>query len=266
MNELISKDTSLQHNQLPKDCVMTLKDVVDVINNARNVNSKERGYLEHGKAKTIIEELTKNKDFGQVEKISTRYTSGNGAIRELETFALTKKQAIAAGARLDNTMLMQVINRVEELEKQKSLTLPQTYLEALEKLVETEKEKQKALAKIERDKPKVEFSERIEVAINSINIGSYAKAISKEHGIKVGQNKLFAFLRDNDILIKSGRRKNFPTAKYMENGYFEVKTSSVTTANGIREVHVTLITGRGQIGLINKIVDHFSNKIIRVHN
>jgi len=258
MNELISKDTSLQINQLPKDYVMTLKDVVDVINTERvKTNGNE---LRHNDSMNKILKLSETSDFGVLRKVRITYTDRQNKVRELETFALTKKQAIAAGARLDNTMLMQVINRVEELEKQKSLALPQTYLEALEALVETEKEKQKALAKIEKDKPKVEFSERIETAINSINIGSYAKAISKEHGIKVGQNKLFAFLRDNDILIKSGRRKNFPTAKYMDNGYFEVKTSSVTTANGIREVHVTLITGRGQIGLINKIVDHFSNK------
>ena len=145
------------------------------------------------------------------------------------------------------------------LEKKQSLpALPQTYIEALEALVVTEKEKQLALAKIERDKPKVEFSERIETAVNSINIGSYAKSISKEHGINVGQNKLFAWMRDNDILIKLGRRKNFPTSKYMEKSYFEVKTSSVATGNGIREVHTTLITGKGQVGLVNKIIDHFN--------
>jgi Rha family phage regulatory protein len=136
--------------------------------------------------------------------------------------------------------------------------LPTTYITALEALVESEKSKQLALDKIERDKPKVEFSERIEVAINSINIGSYAKVISKEHGISVGQNKLLKWMRESDILIKSGRRKNFPKSKYMDNGYFEIKTSSVVTSFGIREVNVTLITGKGQIALVNKIVDHFN--------
>jgi phage antirepressor YoqD-like protein len=65
-------------------------------------------------------------------------------------------------------------------------------------------------------------------------------------------------MRANNILIKSGRRKNFPKSKYMDNGYFEIKTSSVTTAFGIREVNVTLITGKGQVALINKIVDYFT--------
>jgi Rha family phage regulatory protein len=63
--------------------------------------------------------------------------------------------------------------------------LPTTYITALEALVVSEKAKQLALDKIERDKPKVEFSERIETAINSINIGSYAKVISKEHKVKI---------------------------------------------------------------------------------
>ncbi len=256
---------NLIKNELPSGCVMTLKDVVDIINNARGVKSKgDEGFLQHGRSKTTIEKMAETTEFGTVTQFVTVNYDKNGKIQgNLETLALTKKQAIAAGARLDNTMLMQVINRVEELEnerKQNLPTLPQTFAEALHLAAKLEEEKQLALAKIERDKPRVEFSERIETAVNSINIGSYAKVISKEQGINVGQNKLFAFLRDNGILIKSGRRRNFPTSRYMNNDYFEIKTSSVATSHGVRGTNTTLITGKGQVGLVNKIVDHFTKE------
>ena len=140
---------------LPENCVMTLKDVVDTINNARGVKSKDKGFIEHGKAKKVIEEMSKDSSFGRVDIFSTRYVSGNNAERELETLALTKKQAIAAAARLDNAMLMKVIDRVEELEaerKQGTPSLPQTYVEALKELVKAEEAKQLALSQAKEQK------------------------------------------------------------------------------------------------------------------
>ena len=94
--------------------------------------------------------MSKTTDFGAVEKILTPTFNPDGSInKEIETLALTKKQAIASGARLDNTMLMQVINRVEELEKKQNLpVLPTDYLSALKALTVEVEQKQLALAKI----------------------------------------------------------------------------------------------------------------------
>ena len=198
--------------------------------------------------------------FFDVSTADNGETSGFG--NALKRTLWTKKGIIRLAFKMKNTpQTIAVMDWVEDYVvkgKQNLPVLPTDYLSALKALTVEVEQKQLALAKIERDKPRVEFSERIEIAVNSINIGSYAKSISKEHGINVGQNKLFAWMRDNGILIKSGRRKNFPMSKYMDNGYFEVKTSSIATGNGIREVHTTLITGKGQVGLVNKIIDHFN--------
>ena len=55
-------------------------------------------------------------DFGTLSKIDIVY---NDKGQTIPTYRFTKKQAIAVAARLNNTMLMKVINRLEELEKQK---------------------------------------------------------------------------------------------------------------------------------------------------
>jgi len=115
----------------------------------------------------------------------------------------------------------------------------------------------KAQAKqIEMDKPKVEFATAIETSSNAIMIGAYAKLLSKEHHVSVGPNLLFEFFRDEGILLKSKEKRNLPAARYMNNGYFEVKAE---TRNG-KEILTPLITGKGQIALLDKITKHFGKQ------
>lgn len=91
--------------------VITLKEITDLIT------------VEHNKAMKVVEKLTLEPSFGQLEKFATCITIGNGAVREIETYLLTKKQAIAVGAKLNNNLLMKVIDRLEELESKKPLTV-----------------------------------------------------------------------------------------------------------------------------------------------
>jgi len=184
----------------------------------------------------------------------------------VETLALTKKQAIASAAKLDNSKLMFVIDKLEELENKSNtpaipdFTNPAEAAEAWAKEYRAKQkaleEKQKALAKIEQDKPKVEFAEAIETSNNAIMIGAYAKLLSKEHHISVGPNLLFEFFRDDGILLKSKEKRNLPAARYMNNGYFEVEAE---TRNG-KEILTPLITGKGQIALLDKITKHFGKQ------
>ena len=103
---------------LPNGCIMTLKDVVDTINVARMKNGNE-SILRHDRAIRAIKKLSQTPSFGEVDNLSTFNLNGT----EVKTLALTKKQAIASAAKLDNTMLMQVIDRVEELENKSNAVL-----------------------------------------------------------------------------------------------------------------------------------------------
>ena len=116
-----------------------------------------------------------------------------------------------------------------------------------------EQEKVKMLtAKIESDKPKVIFADAVDASKDSILIGVLAKILT-QNGISVGQNRLFAWLRDNGFLMScKGERWNAPQQSYIEQGLFEVKKSVINDPNGTTKVtHTTKVTGKGQIYFVN---------------
>ena len=103
----------------------------------------------------------------------------------------------------------------------------------------------------EKDRPKVIFAEAVDASKNSILIGELAKVL-RQNGINIGQNRLFAWLRNNGYLCKFGERYNSPTQSSMDSGFFEVKVSTVNNADGsIRTVRTTKVTGKGQIHFVN---------------
>ena len=110
------------------------------------------------------------------------------------------------------------------------------------------------LNKIEEDKPLVEFAETISQASDSIDIGTFSKLV-KDQDIKIGRNKLFEWLRDNGYLMKS----NIPYQKYIDNNYFEIVEYTYKTPYGEKLTTKTLITGLGQIKIIEKLRKELNN-------
>jgi Phage regulatory protein Rha (Phage_pRha). len=110
--------------------VITLKEITDLIE------------VRHDKAKLKIEELAKEPSFGSMSILDIQYSSGKNTTQTIQTYSLNKKQAIAVAARLNNALLMKVIDRLEELEKQNSFKVPQTFHEALLLAADLEKQNQ----------------------------------------------------------------------------------------------------------------------------
>ena len=99
---------------------------------------------------------------------------------------------------------------------------------------------------IEEMKPKALFADAVSASEDCIPIGELAKFLS-QNGIKTGRNRLFAWLRDNGYLIKSGNEANQPTQRYMEQGLFKLKQRTITKASGVSiPKPLTLVTGKGQ--------------------
>lgn len=116
-------------------------------------------------------------------------------------------------------------------------------------------------AKIAEDRPLVSFARSVEASVDSVLIANYAKVLSEAEGVKIGQNRLFDWLRVNGYLISaSGARYNTPYQKHIDNGYFEVTTHTYAGTTGTHQKFTTKITGRGQIALARKIVDAFTAK------
>lgn len=75
---------------------------------------------------------------------------------------------------------------------------------------------------LEAQRPKVLFADAVSASKTDILVGKLAK-ILKGNGIDMGGTRLFAWLRENGWLMKTGSSRNMPTQKSMELGLFRIK-------------------------------------------
>ena len=115
----------------------------------------------------------------------------------------------------------------------------------------------KLLEDTARMKPKEIFADAVSASHTSILIGALAKIVS-QNGVQIGQNRLFAWMRENGYLItRRGADYNMPTQRAMEMKLFEVRERTVNKPNGSSMItRTTLITGKGQQYFINKLLNN----------
>ena len=108
-------------------------------------------------------------------------------------------------------------------------------------------------------KPKALFADAVSVSETSILVGELAKLL-KQNGVEIGQNRLFAWMRQNGYLInRKGTDYNMPTQRSMDLQLFKIKETSIQHSDG----HVTVnktpkVTGKGQQYFINKFLSEKS--------
>lgn len=144
---------------------------------------------------------------------------------------------------------------------EKTLSDPDYLIRLATNLKEEKAKRALAEAQIEKDKPKVLFADTVSASNKSCLVGELAKLISQEAirrgeiNKKIGQNNLFAWMRSNGYLCKSGERKNQPLQQYVEQGLFELKKGSYVDSNGSNiTTTTTKVTGKGQIYFVNKFL------------
>lgn len=109
-------------------------------------------------------------------------------------------------------------------------------------------------AKLEEYKPKAIFADAVSASKSSILVGELAK-ILHQNGVTIGQNRLFAWLRNNGYLCCYGERYNMPTQRSMEMSLFEIKETTINNPDGsIRVSRTVKVTGKGQQYFINKFL------------
>lgn len=104
--------------------------------------------------------------------------------------------------------------------------------------------------RIRHDQPLVEFANQVSNSENLIDMNAMAK-LAIEENIPIGRNRLFRWLRENEILMSG----NLPYQKYIDRGYFAVKESVFETGSMTKTYQQTFVTGKGQqfiIGLLKK--------------
>lgn len=121
-------------------------------------------------------------------------------------------------------------------------------------VLEAQKTIEEQTAQIERMRPKEIFADAVATSRQSILIGQLAKLIC-QNGHEIGQKRLFKWMRENGYLMKSGSDYNMPMQRYVEQGLFEIKESSIANPDGsTRITRTTKVTGKGQQYFINKFL------------
>lgn len=91
--------------------------------------------------------------------------------------------------------------------------------------LKTEQEARKKLqAEAKVNEPKVKFANALMSSESSILVNQMASILT-QNDHKIGQNRLFEWLRKNDYLHENTENRNLPKQKWIEKGYFEIKTS-----------------------------------------
>lgn len=100
--------------------------------------------------------------------------------------------------------------------------------------------------------PKAIFADAVAASDGTCLVGELAKML-RQNGVNVGQNRLFAMLREDGYLGNVGQNRNVPTQRAMDLGLFRIKETAVTHSDG----HVTInrtpkVTGKGQIYFVKR--------------
>lgn len=133
---------------------------------------------------------------------------------------------------------------------EKVLSDPDTIIKLATELKE-ERERTAALnAKIKADKPYTEFGAAIAANSDAILVRDFAKLLHND-GIKMGEKRLYKWLRENGFLMQTAPTK--PYQKYVDMGWFRVDERSISTVQGQMIVSTTKITGKGQMGLLSAL-------------
>lgn len=129
---------------------------------------------------------------------------------------------------------------------EKAVTEPDFLIRLATQIKQERAEKEKAQAQVERMRPKALFADAVETSKTSILVGDLPKVL-KGNGVDIGGTRLFAWLRDNGWLMKTGSSRNMPTQKSMELGLFEIKETTVVHSDGHTTINKTpKVTGKGQ--------------------
>ncbi len=162
-----------------------------------------------------------------------------------EVLMQSRKPIAKAFKKEVKTILKSVRKNGGYIANQENLTPEQIVANALvvaQNIIEKQKKQ------LTEQKPLVEFAETVSRSVNSISIGDFAKLVADQE-IKIGQNKLFQWLRNNKYL----NERNIPYQKYVKCGYFDLIEQTYKTPYGEKTSLKTLVTGKGQIYFVEKL-------------
>mgnify|MGYP002706004676 CR=1 FL=1 len=218
--------------------------------------------LGYANASKALADHVDNDDKLNNESLSSLGQRGGWLINESGLYSLVLSSKLPSAKRFKKWVTSEVLPSIRKnggyILGQETLSdeelMAKAILVAQKKIAERDKIIEKQRLKIEADKPKTIFADAVSTSHTSILIGDLAKSIC-QNGVQTGQKRLFQWMRENGYLMKSGASYNMPMQRYIEQGLFEVKESSVQNPDGsVRVTRTTKVTGKGQLYFINKFL------------
>jgi len=202
-------NTELAINKIGEQ-TMTLKEITDLLE------------VDHSKSMSKVAVMAESPEFGTVAVLAVVYNKHG---QTTNTYELNKRQSIAVASRLNTALLMRVIDRWQELE-QKALALPGNYIEALEALLVSEKEKQIAQQKVLKLEHSSAIKDDLILASNEASIKAgeikISELVKSIDIIDIGATNFYKWLREQGYLFQDSRE---PIQEYVTRGYVACKTS-----------------------------------------
>ncbi len=149
-------------------------------------------------------------------------------------------------------------NRMETALQEMSLPSYQIVdsIQRAKKWIEEETVRQEQAKQLQEQKPLIMFANTVANSNDYIDIGTFAKLLN-DKGVKIGRNKLFEMLRKMKILMWN----NQPYQTFIDQEYFVVKEYVIEITHSEKLKIKTLLTGKGQIWLMEKIQKSFKRSI-----
>lgn len=242
-NIMIFEGNNVEVIELEGRVLFNAKNVAEILD-IKNVNDNLRKMSD----KQVIK-LT-NSVIGETDfrKLNNR---GENFLTEAGVYKLAFRSSKESAERFTNWVAEEVLPQIRKTggyipikENETELEIVSKALLIVNKILE---EKEKLL---KEQKPFVDFAKQIGASEGSIEIGEFAKIINDNEEISIGRNRLFDWLRKNGYLMKN----NIPYQRYIKNNYFEVIEKPVPRFDGLDTINKqTLITGKGQIKVLNKL-------------
>lgn len=189
-------------------------------------------------------------------------------INEGDVYRLIMRSKLPSAERFESWVMDEVLPSIRKnggyIAGQETMTddelLAKALMVANNKIAERDRIIEHQKAKIEYDRPKTIFADAVATSNTSILVGDLAKIIC-QNGVQIGQKRLFAWLRDNGYLMKSGSSYNMPIQRYVQQGLFEVKERSIQNPDGSVRITITpKVTGKGQLYFVNKFLGGSNGK------
>ena len=221
-----------------------MNNIPSLPSNSATMSSLEIAKLtgkEHSKVIADIQRILFEAEIGDAEFRASYITEQN---KELPCYNLPRRECdlVISGYTVKYRLL--IIDRWHELEAKQEHQIPKTFSAALRLAGELQEKVELLQLEAKENAPKVEFALAVRRMEGACKIGEFGKAIG------IGQNKLFARLREDEILMEN----NLPYQKYIDQELFVVieQTPYTDRAGKSHPTFTTMVTGKGQVYLEKK--------------